>query len=411
MKLELKASAPIAVLVVAVLSTTALIVINPKAEPQELDQRHAVVRIVLAAPTTTRPQILANGTVAPRIESDLVAEVGGRVVWISPRFEAGAFFESGEELLRIERRDHEAAAERARAGVERAESQLSLAQTTLKRVERLRKRAASSTAAFEEATSNAGIAGANLRDAQAQLVQAELDLGRTGVRAPFAGRVRGRTAELGQFVNRGTSLAAIYAIDAAEVRLPVPADELAFLEVGAVEREGSLTERGLEAIGIPAAPAQGPRVVLVAPQAGEGAIWNGEIVRVEGALDDRTRMVNVVARVANPHAPSSGPPLTMGLFVEARIEGRLLADLVEIPRAALRPGGEVLVVDDDSRLRRRPVTVLRAEGDRVWLSDGLAAGERVCATPPPVIVEGMPVRVAEEPMPEATAVADRGAAS
>ena len=69
---------------------------------------------------------------------------------------------------------------------------------------------------------------------------------------------------------------------------------------------------------------------------------------------------------------------------------------VEIPRAALRPGSEVLVVDADSRLRRRRVTVLRAEGERVWIAEGLAEGERVCATPPPVVVEGMSVRVVSE---------------
>ncbi len=397
MKLELKASAPIAVLAIALLFTTALVLISPKAVPQELEGKHPAVRVVTAAPTTARPQIHANGTVTPRIESDLVAEVSGRVVWVSPRFEAGAFFDADEELLRIEPRDHEATAERARAGVERAESQLSLSQATLNRVERLRKRGASSTAKLEEAISNAGIAAANLRDARAQLVQAELDLGRTRVRAPFSGRVRGRTAELGQFVNRGSSLAAIFATDAAEVRLPVPAAELVFLDIAQAEpgRDDRISAGGLEAIGLPEAPRRGPRVVLRAPQAGEDATWIGEIVRVEGALDDRTRMVNVVARIANPQAPESGPPLTMGLFVEASIVGRPLIDVVEIPRAALRPAGEVLVVDEDSRLRRRAVAVLRAEGERVWLSEGLEVGERVCATPPPVVVEGMLVRVAE----------------
>ena len=182
MKLEPKALAPTAVLVVALLCTTALVIVNPELEPREIPDRHPMVRVTVAQPTSVRPQVAATGTVVPRVQSDLAAEVSGRVVWVSSRFEAGAFFGEGEELLRIEPGDHEAGAERARAGVQRAESQLDLAHATLERVRKLRSRGASNPAALEEVTSNERIAAANLREARAQLAQAELDLGRTRVR-------------------------------------------------------------------------------------------------------------------------------------------------------------------------------------------------------------------------------------
>lgn len=404
MKLEPKALAPLAVLVIGLVCTTALIVVTPRPEPREVSDRHPLVRVVEVKPTTVRTWVKAAGTIAPRVESDLVAEVPGRIVSVANALEAGAFFEADQVLVRIESRDYETALERARAGVERAESQGGLSRSSLGRVVGLRSRGASSSAALEEAESNARIAAANLRDARAALAQAELDLSRTEVRAPFKGRVRARVAEEGQFVGRGTSLAKIFSVDAAEVRLPIPARELAFLDMdmnGPAPADAAESEvaAGLGELGmpVPTRPTRArPRVVLSAEHAGVSGEWRGEIIRVEGALDAQTRMLHAVARIADPYAAKAGPLLTMGLFVEARIEGRTLDNVIDLPRGAVRPGDEVLVVDQDSRLRRRKVVILRKEGERVWIAEGLEPGERVCATPPAVVVEGMRVRVASE---------------
>ena len=402
MKLEPKALAPLAVLTVGLVCTTALIAVNPRPEPREVSDRHPLVRIVTAERSEVKTWVHTAGTVTPRIDSELVAEVSGRVAAVAEALEPGEFFEAGQVLLQIEPRDYETALERARASLERATSQLQLADKSLVRMKGLRSRGASSSAKFEEAESNARIAAANLRDAKAQVSQAELDLERTQVRAPFGGRVRTRIAEVGQFVGRGASLAAIFSTDAAEVRLPVPARELAFLDVGVSAPakqadDAGLVTRGLGEMGMPAPSKRRPKVILTAELGGLQGEWSGEIVRVEGALDTQTRMLHVVARITDPQARTDGPPLAMGLFVDAQIEGRPLADVIELPRAALRPGDEVLVVDDEMRLRRRKVEIMRTESERVWIASGLEAGERVCATPPAVVVDGMRVRVQPSP--------------
>ena len=225
-------------------------------------------------------------------------------------------------------------------------------------------------------------AEAALAAAKAQLDRAELDLVRTRVTAPFAGRVRGARVDRGQLVQPGQVLAQIYGIEFAEVRLPIPAADAAFLE---------LPMHGVDAA---ATPATTP-VELQADFAGERHTWTGTLVRTEGEVDRRTRQLTLVARVAAPYARDAGntrPPLAVGMFVQARVQGRTFADVVALPRAALHGDREVWVLDAENRLQRRAVVVLRAEADRVLLRSGVRAGERICVTPLELPTDGMPVR-------------------
>jgi hypothetical protein len=108
-------------------------------------------------------------------------------------------------------------------------------------------------------------------------------------------------------------------------------------------------------------------------------------------------MVNVIAQVDDPYAPGSDPrrpPLAVGMFVEAEIEGRIANEVVVLPRAVLRGRDQVLVVDDEDRLRIRTVEVLRSTTEHVVISEGLLAGERVILTSMEVATEGMRVQIA-----------------
>ncbi len=144
--------------------------------------------------------------------------------------------------------------------------------------------------------------------------------------------------------------------------------------------------------------------MLHAEFAGRLHSWHGNIVRTEGEIDSKSRMVTVVARVEDPYgrdAAGERPPLAVGLFVQAEIAGRVVSGAFVVPRAALRrdPADQkdrVLVVDDDSRLRVRQVEVLRRERERVILGSGLVAGERICVSPLRAVVDGMRVRIVED---------------
>jgi multidrug efflux pump subunit AcrA (membrane-fusion protein) len=111
-------------------------------------------------------------------------------------------------------------------------------------------------------------------------------------------------------------------------------------------------------------------------------------------------MVHVVARVTNRDQTI---PLSVGLFVNAEIEGLLVDNIVRLPRPALRDASQVLVVDAEDRLQFRTVDLLRLHQDEVFVRGGLAPGERVCVSPLQTVVEGMPVVPVTDGAPDAAA--------
>lgn len=377
---------PLLVLALGVAGAVALLAYRP--EPQTRPPRvlPPLVRVQTVTPATVQLDVAAQGTVTPSTESELVAEVAGRIVEVAPEMVAGGFFQKGDLLLRIDPRDYEVALRSAAAQVERWRSELALARTNRERREVLAEEGVVSPALLDEARNAERVARAALAEARSALARARLDLERTELRAPFTSLVREERVDVGQFVGRGTALGRLFATDFAEVVLPIPNEELAYLDVPAATANGA--ERSA-----------GPRVTLRGRVAGRESEWSGRIVRTEGAIDARTRLVKLVARVEDPYGlreGASGPALPVGLFVHAEIEGRRLEDVFVVPRAAMRSTNQVLTVGDGERLRFRRVHVARADRERVIVDEGLVAGDRVVVSPLEAAVEGMQVRPAFE---------------
>jgi len=339
-----------------------------------------LVRVVHAELGDTRVRIRTQGTVAPRTQTNLVAEAAGRVVRISPALADGGFFEAGEELVGIESRPYEIAVAQAEATVARLASEAHLAEAKLARVAALHEKGVASIAQLEEARNAHQVADAAHRKARAELTQARWNLERTRILAPFTGRVREKRVDVGQYVTPGVPVARVYAVDYAEVRLPVAYDDLAFIDLPRRRFDGAV-------------PRALPPVRILGGSAGRRHEWQGRIVRAEGAIDPHTRMLHVVARVDDPfRAQGDVPTLTVGEFVDAEIAGRRLEDVFVLPRSALRGGQRVLVVTDEERLEYRDVQVVREDREQAVVRDGLSDGERVCVSPLPIAVDGMKVR-------------------
>jgi RND family efflux transporter MFP subunit len=377
---------PIAILGGALLLSALLYSMVSSPEREEPERLAPLVRTQVVKTEPFRFVVRGHGTVTPRTESELVAQVAGEAVWVAPSMVPGGFFAEDEVLVRIEPGDYETDLESARAGLARSRSELSRARKERDRQRQLADVSVTSESRIDDAENAFRIADANLREARAQLSRAERDLARTEIRAPYDGRVREKSIDVGQFASRGTAIARIYAVDYAEVRLPVADRELSFLDL-------PLGYTSEEANG------EGPEVRVHAEFAGRRQTFEAHIVRTEGEIDPRSRTVNVVARVEDPYGRDRDrdrpTPLAVGLFVEAEILGRELPDAVLLPRAALHEEDRVLVVDSDDRLRFRDVEVLRIEREIVVIGDGLRVGERVCISPLPAAVDGMSVRVAE----------------
>jgi RND family efflux transporter MFP subunit len=383
MKRTLMILLPIAVLIAGALGAVALIMARGEPEQKPPEIMPPLVRVVESRTEDVQLKVQSQGTVSPRTMISLVPEVSGRVVRVSPSLAAGGFFDEGEVLLELDSSDYEQTAVLARAQVAQAELRLAReeAEAEVARREWQDLRGDAEAPPLTSRKLQVAEARAALEAARAAQERAERDLERTRMRAPFAGRVREENVDVGQFVSRGQAVAQIYAVDRAEVRLPLPDEDLAYLDLR-VDYRGE-THR-----------TRGPGVVLRASFAGDVHEWRGRIVRTEGEIDARTRMVNVIAQVDDPYDRSvpGRPPLAAGMFVEAEIDGRTFHDVVTLPRAALRGENLVWVVDDEDRIRLRDVSILRATTESVFIRSGLTDGERICISPLATVTDGMRVR-------------------
>lgn len=388
--MKIKAIAPILVIAASIAGAALIFATSPRLQPSQAEPVAPVVRVLKAEPKAVRMVVHAQGTVTPRTETALVPEVSGNIVWISPNLVAGGYFDAGEPLLRIDDRDYKTAVERARASISRTEAEQEFSDFELRRLEELETRELISRSDVEAGMRTARVADANLQDARVALEQAERDLTRTEIIAPFKGLVRDEQADVGQFVSRGATVANIYAVDYVEVRLPIADQQLAYLDLPLAQR-GELNE------------ATAPSVTLSADFAGQKYSWTGSLVRTEAEIDSRSRMVNAVARIGADGAATDNPenvPPPVGLFVQAEIQGHPAEDIIVVPRAAIRNASEVLVVDDDNRLRFRAVELLRVYGDEAFISGGLRKGERISISPLQAVVDGMRVEPLVEPSVE-----------
>jgi RND family efflux transporter MFP subunit len=354
--------------------------------------RGPIVRVETATTTDLQLHVDTQGTVEAARTVDLGAQVGGRITAVAASLRAGGFFAAGDTLATIDDADHRLAIVQREAAIARAELRVLQERAEATAAVRAWKELEGDLAADPLVTRGPQIrdAEAALAAAKAQLDRARLDLERTAVKAPFAGRVRAVLADLGQTVNPGQAIARVDDVEFAEIALPIAAAEAAFLDLP-----------------LPGSSAA-PPVELVAEFGGRRHTWQGTVVRTGGEIDRRTRQLTLIARVEHPYErqpQADRPPLAVGTFVQARVTGRKLTGVVVIPRRALHDGDVVWLVDAEHRLRARTVEVLRIEADRVVLRAGLPAGARLCTSPIEAPLDGTPVRIADEPAPAPAGVA------
>ena len=377
---------PVLIIVFASAAAWALVNARPEVATASIAPPALLVDVVQARRNPVTFSVQSQGSVAPRTQTTLVAEASGQIVEVSPAFVSGGFFRKDDVLVRIDPRNYESVVKRARAAVARAETQLatetataSYAKEDYARLQRLNPNTGPASAlALRKPQLSAAMA--ELQSAQADLEKAEGDLDRTVIRAPYDGLVRQKIADVGQYVNVGSQLAMTFAIDIAEVRLPITQNDLQYLDLSKLRA------------GLPL------EVVLQTQLGGETVSWAAVITRSEGVFDADTRVLYLVAQVADPYGLQRGAegaqvPLMMGTFVSAQIAGRPGGDLFVVPRQSIYRGETIWLVDDDSTIRPARVDVVRADENFFYISDGLMEGDRYCATAVEQPLPGMKVRV------------------
>ena len=377
----------IALLSGAVAIATVMFLNRPPANISEPEYTPVTVDIATVVMETVQVEVQAQGTVTALRETAIMAEVSGRIVEVADNYLVGGFVAEGDVLLRIDPRDYQTNLLRAQAAVEQAESNLAQekgrAQVALKEWKKLPKGSQRSQEA-----SDLYLRKPQLEQAEAQLLAATADLNtardnleRTIIKAPYNAVIRAKRSELGQYVGPGTALAELFAVDYAEVRLPIPQSKLDYLELPGVEGYG-----------------EGTSIDLYTDVAGEVKHWPATLHRTEGVFDERSRVLYTVARIEDPYAlqDTGRQPLRLGTFVNANIAGREIDNIVTLPRHLVRAGNSVWVVDHNNILRDRQVTLLRVGGDRALISGGLTAGERVSLTNLDSSLNGASVEIRSE---------------
>ena len=344
--------------------------LKPEQEKRDDEKLDLLVEVLPLQMTSERFRISSQGTVRPRTQTILSAEISGSVVSISPKFVAGGVFQPDEVLMRIDPTNYTVA-------VDRAEALVTQRQIEYDGAKKLRSQG-------YRAESEYASAAAALASAQADLVAARRNLERTYIRLPYEGIVMSKDADLGQFVNPGTPLGVTFATDLAEVRLPLTDQDLAFVEM---PNAAAITATGA---------ADGPPVTLSAIQQGKRVEWNARVVRSEGVVDERSRVTYAVAQLADPYQlHGNGTPLPVGTFVAASIDGSDVLDVIRIPRSALRGADQVLIVDDENQIEIRTIEIIRTDARYAYVSGGVAAGERITTTAIEAPTNGMPVRTTD----------------
>jgi RND family efflux transporter MFP subunit len=355
---------PLLVLLSGVGIVVLLDVTAPKPEIAIEAPRPIRVHTQAAAVATNQLTVQTNGDVRATLRSDLVAQVAGRITEVSDEFVEGGRFLAGETLLRIEDTDYQAALNEAEARVaaakvdlETAHADADVARKQLAGVEK-----PSPLALKKPQVTRAQLA---LEAAQSGLSLAKTNLERTKITLPYAGRLRGTSVDLGEYVGPGKVLASAFGTDRVEVRLP-------------------LTDNQLGALGVPIgyrAPSGGGLAVdLTAKVAGEQRLWTGRVERLDAAIDPETRVIYATAVVNKPYDLTEAPaqmPLAVGLFVEAAIAGRILTDTIAISSDGLRAGDRVFILDANGQLEIRAVEVIHSNTRETFLAGGIAEGEAV----------------------------------
>lgn len=402
---------PLAICATGLVAMAVLVMAKPKPVPQGAGEEPSNIQVAVtpARQESIRLSVNAQGTVTPKREIDLIAQVSGQVMSVEPSFVDGGFFETSQILIRIDDRDYRSALLAAKARVAEAEQRLAEEGGLSRQAQREWRDLGNQNAndLFLRKPQLAA-AKANLESAKGALAMAELNLERTRISVPFNGRIRQTHVDLGQYVTLGSQLATVYDSTVVEVRLPLTEAQASLIDLPFVPSTD-------------ANPIEPIPVTITGSVAGAQHQWQGLLTRTDAFVDADSRMYYAVVEVSEPFVVRSASekasaPLLPGLFVEADIAGKKIDDVLQLPRAALFGRDKLLTLDNDNKIVEQKVKVLRRSDTEVWVQvpieeNVLISLEKQSLTPSGTIVEpllgsadSVPVALTAAPAVSATDV-------
>jgi len=347
-----------------------------------------VVRVLPVQHTDYQVLVNATGTVVPARRIVLRSRVSGQVLSVHPEFSDGGYLAKDATVVALDDADYRLALAQKESNAVNSEYELKVEegrQEVARREWQLLGNAETtekSDAALALREPHLKKARADVESARLQVQKARLDLERTRIKAPFNAMVISRHVNVGSQVSPQDALAELVGTDSYWVRASVPIDRL-------------------EQIAIPGKTGVSGSMVRV--HYARNHSITGRVVRLLGDLDAESRMARLLIEVRDPlrrrSGAAAGPPLLLGEFVRVEITGRELADVVVLPRIALRDGETVWLLKPGNTLDIVPVTPVWRDRDTVVVHNVLNNGERVIISEVAAPVVGMRLRLDETPNP------------
>ena len=405
---------------------------SPIKNPVKEESR--TLRVIKVSPVDVVPSVIGHGTAEPGEIWRAIAEVKGRVVFVNDKLEPGTLINAKDVLLRIDPTEYELTVAQLESDIQQANAQLAeldvrsdnyqaslkiereslaLAQQDLARIEVLSQTDAVSDSelnkkqrevltqqqSLQNLENSINLIPAEKKSLQAALAvkqtnlkQANIDLEKTTISAPFDCRLADVSIEIGQFLTSGQQLFEAHGTAVTEVEAQVAPHEAKRLVDP--ENMALITEW----ITNPNTSSDfWPSATIRLESGNESAEWEGRVDRLREQLDSQTRSLRIVVAVDKPYEkiiPGQRPPLVRGMYCQVKFEGTVRKNRIVVPRSAVHNGsslsdGKVYVLDSDNRMRSKDVVIEFSQGDFVCLTSGLNEGDTLVVSDPSPALEGM----------------------
>ena len=375
---------PIAIIFSALIFLIIMGALAPKPAKKELDVKAPLVEATDLKRQPVTFSIRSQGNVTPRTQTNLTSEVSGKVIDIDPRFKVGGYFKKGEQMLAIDDINY-------RVAFTQAEARLSTARATLVEEKARAEQAKEEWLMSGKPLKDAPVVAlrkpqilkveADIKAAEADLEQAKVKLSRTKIIAPYDLMLQEKSVDIGQYVSVGVGLANVFAVDYAEVRLPIKQRDIPFLHIPKIDQQN----------------AQGSSVSLHLTIGNNEQHWPSFLSRYEGTVSQQSRVHYVVAHIDDPYTlkqqNANNHELRVGTFVKAEIQGKKLDDIIVIPRSAVTGANKVYLVDMENKLDIVEIDTFYSDTENVYTKDTLDMTKKLVLTKLSTPIQGMTLRV------------------
>ncbi len=342
-------------------------------------QTAMLVEVTTVAPDTAQPTIEAMGTVRPSQEVVLRPQVSGKIIRRGGAFTPGGYVEEGETLLQVDPSDYRNTLQERKSALRQAQADLTLEQGQQAVAQQDYQQLADTLSGANKdlvlRKPQLQSAQSEVEAAQAAVEQAELNLQRTSIEAPFDAHIVERSVNVGSQVAPGDQLGRLVGLDTYWVEATVPVSKLRWLQM-------------------PSDGEKGARVRVRNRTAWpDSAYREGRLFRLVGSLEEDTRMARVLIEVPDPLAREGDRPrLLLGSYVEVQIRTKRLDDVVRLNRDYVRDGETVWLMEEGT-LQIQDINVVFEDATHAYIDRGIDEQAKVVTTNLSTVRDGAPLRL------------------